>query len=401
MKYSLNQQNKYIVPLFCGLVFIAASVLCLWSGNKLKYADELVYTQIAKQLVNSLGYVNNAIQPSALRPPGYPFIISLVYYIHESVLLAKFFNVFALTATAWLVSLIVKAISPSGQIFAPLLILAYPLFTYTSSLLYPQIMGGILLVLAIYWTIKYPKSLVSGLACGVLYGVLILSIPAFALVFVLLFALMLISNRITSFYSNRFLSMFMIATVLLVSLWIIRCSLLFDRFVFISTNSGINLLYGNSENTGYNTGVVDISQYSDTNGLNEAELDSYYKKCAKEWVVNHPVDATKLYLLKTANYFNFKNKLSTKSEESLFKDILMGVTYYPLLITVIIRCILWRKYEFSWSELLLYLLYFGNAFLSAVVYTRIRYRIPFDFLLVAMVAIFIGHIRDYRSRRTE
>ena len=84
-----------------------------------------------------------------------------------------------------------------------------------------------------------------------------------------------------------------------------------------------------------------------------------------------------------------------------FKDILMGVTYYPLLITVIIRCILWRKYEFSWSELLLYLLYFGNAFLSAVVYTRIRYRIPFDFLLVAMVAIFIGHIRDYRSRRTE
>jgi hypothetical protein len=190
-------------------------------------------------------------------------------------------------------------------------------------------------------------------------------------------------------------------TVMLVSLWIVRSSLLFDRFVFISTNSGINLLYGNSENTGHDTGVVDISRHTPPAGLNEAEQDSYYKQRAKEWVMGHPAEAALLYLKKTANYFNFKNKLSTKSEESRSKDLLMAASYYPLLIAAVVRCFFWRRLRFSWPELLMYLLYFGNAFLSAVVYTRIRYRIPFDFLLVMMVAMFIGSLIEQNRRRTE
>ena len=94
----------------------------------------------------------------------------------------------------------------------------------------------------------------------------------------------------------------------------------------------INLLYGNSENTEYDTGVVDISKYSNTEGLNEAEVDGYFKKSAIDWVANHPIDAAGLYLQKVANYFNFKNKLGTKSEESLYKNVLMFLSYYPLLI---------------------------------------------------------------------
>lgn len=400
VKFDFKADTNAIVFLLCGLVFIAASALTVWSGSQLKFSDELIYTQMANRLADGLGFVSESLQPTAYRPPGYPYIISLVFRVHESILLAKFLNVIALTATTWLVSSIVRSVTPGGQVFAPLLILAYPLFTYTSSLLYPQIVGSFLFVLAMYLTMRHPGSLPAGLACGFTFGILILVIPSFALVFVCMFALMAISNCFTRFYSVRFLSAFLVVTLFVVSLWIIRSSLLFDRFVFISTNSGINLLYGNSENTGYNTGVVDVSQYSVPEGLDEAGLDSYFKKCAKEWVFDHPTEAAGLYLKKTANYFNFKNKLSTTSEASLSKDILMGVTYYPLLVAVLVRCFLWRTYRFSWPELLMYLLYFGNAFLSAIVYTRIRYRIPFDFLLIAMVAVFIGHFLANRPRRT-
>ena len=76
----------------------------------------------------------------------------------------------------------------------------------------------------------------------------------------------------------------------------------------------------------------------------------------------------------------------------------MFITYYPLLVTALIRCLLWRKYAFSWPEVLMYALYFGSAFISAIVYTRIRYRIPFDFLLIAMVSIFIGYIRQNKLK---
>jgi hypothetical protein len=389
----LKLQDRNIVLITCGLIFIVAAAFSIWSGNQTKWPDESEYVGIADRLVAGLGFVNQELQPSAFRPPGYPFAISLVYQIHESVLLAKFVNVLALTATAWLLSLIVKAVAPSGRIFAPFLVLMYPLFIYASSVLVPQILGSFMFVLAVYWLIQYPKSIVSAAACGVTFGVLILMMPAFALVFLFLLALLFIVNRTTRLYSAKFIVLFFLATVLVVGPWVVRSSLLFDKFVFISTNSGINLLYGNSEKTEYDTGVVDISKYSNTEGLNEAEIDGYYKKSAIDWVVNHPVDAAGLYMKKAANYFNFKNTLGTKSEESFFKNALMFLAYYPLLIVVLIRCTLWRKYKFTWTELLLYILYFGNAFLSAVVYTRIRYRIPFDFLLVAMVSIFIGHLR--------
>lgn len=400
MNFTMKMPDRNIVLITCGLIFIVAAVFCVWSGNQTKWPDESVYVGIAERLAAGSGFTNEALQPSAFRPPGYPFALSLVYQIHESVLLAKFVNVLALTATAWILSLIVKEVAPSGRIFAPLLVLIYPLFTFTSSVLVPQILGSLMFVLVVYWLIQYPKSIIAAAACGVTFGMLILTIPAFALVFVCLTALLIIANRVARFYSAKFIALFFLATVMVVGPWVARSSLLFDKFVFISTNSGINLLFGNSENTRYDTGVVDISQYSNTEGLNEAEIDGYYKKSAIDWVTNHPVDATVLYLQKFANYFNYKNKISTSSEESFFKNALMFLSYYPLLIVAVIRCTLWRKYRFTWPELLLYILYFGNALLSAVVYTRLRYRIPFDFLLVAMVSIFIGHLRTSKFGKT-
>lgn len=394
MKLIIKLSDRKIALITCGFIFIVAAALCIWSGNQTKWPDELVYIGIAERLVEGYCFTNEALQPSAFRPPGYPFALSLIYQIHESVLLAKLVNVLALAATALLLSLIVKAVTPLGQIFAPLLVLAYPLFTYATDMLAPQILGSLMFVLVVYWLINYPKLIVSALACGITFGVLILTIPSFALVFFFLTALLLIVNRSTQLYGAQYITLFFLVTILVVGPWVVRSTLLFDKFVFISTNSGINLLYGNSENTEHDTGVVDISKYSNTEGLNEAEIDEYFKKSAIEWIINHPVDAAGLYLQKVANYFNFKNKIGTKSEESFFKNVLMFLSYYPLLIAVVIRCTLWRKYKFMWPELLLYFLYFGNAFLSAVVYTRLRYRIPFDFLLVAMVSIFIGHIRE-------
>jgi hypothetical protein len=400
MKSTMKISDRNIVLFTCGLIFIVAAAFCIWSGNQTKWPDESVYIGIAERLLAGLGFTNDTLQPSAFRPPGYPFALSLVYQIHESVLLAKIVNVLALTATAWLLSLIVKEVAPSGQVFAPLLVLVYPLFTFTSSVLVPQILGGFMFVLVVYCLIKYPNSIVTAVACGVTFGVLILTIPAFSLIFVCLIIVLFIVNKAIQLYSPKYIALFFLVTILVVSPWVVRSSLLFDKFVFISTNSGINLLYGNSENTEYNTGVVDISKYSNTEGLNEAELDAYYKKSAIDWVFNHPIDAAGLYLKKVTNYFNYKNKLGTQSEDNFFKNALMFFTYYPLLIVVLIRCTMWRKYKFTWSELLLYILYFGNAFLSAVVYTRIRYRIPFDFLLVAMVSIFIGYLRASKFGKT-
>ena len=104
--------------------------------------------------------------------------------------------------------------------------------------------------------------------------------------------------------------------------------------------------------------MVDLAEeHLPPEGLDEAELDRHFSRCAKEWIRRNPGAAAKLYALKTANYFHFNNKLSTAAEESFLKDLVLAATYYPLLLAGIVRLLLWRRYRLAWPEALLYLLY--------------------------------------------
>ena len=198
-------------------------------------------------------------------------------------------------------------------------------------------------------------------------------------------------------YSKKYIALLIFTVTIVISPWILRNSLLFNEFVYISTNSGINLLYGNSENTSFDSGVVDISSYRIKNNMNEVEIDNFYKKAAFSWVSNNSLNALILYIKKVANYFNYQNQISTSIEQYSYKNLLMIICYYPLVLLSLIRLLMWNKYKITWTEFLLYGVYYGNAFLSAIVFTRIRYRVPFDYLLIALVAIFIGHIIDSRN----
>ena len=124
----------------------------------------------------------------------------------------------------------------------------------------------------------------------------------------------------------------------------------------------------------------------------EAQIDSDLRSRAIEYVMSHKAAAFKLYLLKVINYFNvaskFRGKLSGVT--SSFKDIIMFLTYSPLLIIFLYRII---KYRLGMNrfELLVVALYFGNALCLAVFHTIIRFRLPFDFLLIGVLASFISH----------
>ena len=388
MKYT-SRLNIYFFVLFA-----VTLGYCLFSGSQIHWPDEFDYVELAKNMVADHGYVNHDLQPTAIRPPGYPFIVAAVFYFHESVLLVKLLNVLAFVAAGWVLSLIVKDTNKDGQVLVPILFITYPLFIFTVNVLVPQIVGGFLFVFILYLLFKYKGSIKHGILGGLLAGVLILTIPTFLLI--LLGLLLLLTTKLwKNDYGVKFAAIFLLSMCLVVVPWVLRSSLVFNKFVFISTNAGINLLYGNSENAEYDSGLVDISKYmAKTQGLNEAESDAYYKKSAVEWVKNNPEDAAILYFKKVLNNFNFKNKSSTNVENRFLINAMMFIAYYPLLLLVCIRTALRKRYEFTRDELLLYILYFGSAFVGAIVYSRIRYRIPFDFLLIAMVAIFMGHLKN-------
>jgi hypothetical protein len=226
---------------------------------------------------------------------------------------------------------------------------------------------------------------------GLAMGCLILTVPTFLFV-LFMFALWLWfrpqPRKITG------LLLMGAAAVFLIGFWTVRNYASFGSFVFVSTNSGENLLLGNSENTTPNGGAnVDISQYkAQTSGMNEAVRDRFYQSQAIEYIRSHKLQSIQRYFQKVLNYFNFRNELVTQTEASPSKDLVLLATYGPLLFLCAARLILIKRFKITPFEILLVALYGLNALFSAVFFTRIRFREPFDFLLVLIAALFLEKI---------
>jgi len=67
----------------------------------------------------------------------------------------------------------------------------------------------------------------------------------------------------------------------------------------------------------------------------------------------------------------------------------MLITYGPLLLLFASRVLLVKLFRPSAFETLLGALYVCSALTTAVFFTRIRFRLPFDFLLIIIVAMFL------------
>jgi hypothetical protein len=197
--------------------------------------------------------------------------------------------------------------------------------------------------------------------------------------------------------SNKFVSklirpfVFCLIAAVVVLCWTGRNYYVLRKFIPIATNSGFNLFVGNSENAGFNTGTaIDWKEhdlYIQKQNLNEYDEDLYFRNMATEWIKTNPGDAIKLYFGKVLNYFNYTNKLFVEDQGSKVKDMVMFLSYLPLLFIAILRLLFVSKCPLSRTEKYLYLVYFGMAFMSAIFFTRLRFRVPFDFCLIAIVSI--------------
>ena len=107
----------------------------------------------------------------------------------------------------------------------------------------------------------------------------------------------------------------------------------------------------------------------------------------------------KLYLLKFLNYFNFRNTFWVESEFNFFRSVIMFITYYPLLLCLIFRLFYIHRQPLRHVEILFVLLYFGSAFFYSIFIPRIRFRLPFDVLLIAHVGIIFSLQVDRMKQR--
>lgn len=390
----ISHKINFILTALIFFVIISGIFYSLHLGNDLKYADEHVYHTLATNIVQCHQFSFDGEKPTAFRPPGYPLLLSAFILLGADIMYLRMINFVLLGLSIYvLYKIIQEQSSESAGLLGAILVIFYPVLFYIASTLYPQTMGACLFLIILYLLLKKRKSNLTFVLSGVLFGLLVLTIPIFIL------CLFIIGIWFLFFEGSRQLKRIIITTTiacLLISIWCVRNYRIYKSFIFVSGNSGFMLLLGNSENTTPNAGPgVDISRYRKEAiemHLNSIQADSYYRSKAVEWIMSHKTKALKLYCLKFLNHFNYRNNLATKSEGSRVKDLLMLVTYGPLLLLFICRLLLMAHFRPSAFEILLIVIYLSIAAFYAVFFTRIRYRLPFDFLLIAIDAIFLYRV---------
>ncbi len=361
-------------------------------SQELRFPDERLYVKIANNVSSLNLFSSNGEVPTAERAPAYAFLLSLFVRFENGLIYARIMNFIFVGVSAFLCFKILCDFRHAlAGILSIFLLLFYPLVFFTAGTLYPQSLATFLLVAISYLLLsgRYHTGYIVG--TGLVYGILLLVLPAF-LAFLPVFGFMVYRSASGGRRGPLpALSVFLIASALVLAPWLYRNYDAFGQFVFVSTNSGLMLLLGNSENTRVNIGPrVDIARYrniAEINSANPAQYDGLLRKQAIQWIANNPNRAFFLYLKKFINWFNFSNKLATESEESVVRDIILFMTYYTILLLAVWNILFDKFAQVRSLKIYIALLYLGAGAIYAVFFTRIRYRVPFDAMMMMLAAL--------------
>lgn len=376
--------------------YVMAGVIYSFSVSpEPRFRDESDYLVLSDNLLHGPGYSWDGVNLTAGRPPGYPFFLAAIRAVGGGIIGFRLAQYGLLAATILLLN---RLCSPKDR-FASLIIVIglvalYPVLFYTSAICYPQTLAAFLFILILVQLTTSDRGTLLNLICGLTFGVLVLVMPTFA------FTLLVVLATAWALKMIRWQEGLLIfaAACLIIGLWTARNAMVFHRFVPIATNSGENLLIGNSEATSPYGGTanINITHYhleAASLGLDEVDEDRYYEKAALHWVEQNPSQAIVLYCEKVLNFFNIWNEYSPKNKDefSPWKQIVMAVSYIMLLTLLAWRLLDIKRYPLTLAEKLFLIVYVLTAFTTAIFVTRIRYRLPYDCMIIAIIAMHLNN----------
>ena len=270
---------RILIAVFAAAFFVRIGFLTL--HDRPLFSDEKEYHELATSLSTTGAYHFHG-QPTAYRPIGYPFVLSLIYRISsQSIQAAKIFQSVIDSLTCLLLMLLAGSISNRAGLIAGFSWALFPPAIVYSTMLFSETLSVFGLVLLALFFITDTTSTLRTVLFAFLAGFLILVKP-----FLLLFVLILLLAR-SRFHLSRVHVIAFIPAVLVVILpWAIRNTLDVHDFT-LSTNGGMNLFIGNNpEATGGYSGHFP-KELSDPT-LSEADRDHRAALMAVQFIIHHP-----------------------------------------------------------------------------------------------------------------
>jgi 4-amino-4-deoxy-L-arabinose transferase-like glycosyltransferase len=403
---ALDRWSKKILGGAILFTVVVSGAYAVHFKDRVRFYDEGDYLAIAQHLAHGQGFSIYGSTPTAFRAPGFPLLLGLVRTLGVPVTAARMLNVLLLAVAVLLAWMLAERVAGrAAAALAALGVALSPLLVFTATTFYPETLAATLLVAAVLCAVHAdaapaPKSTWLFGVSGLLFSLLFLTVPSYGAAAVIAVVWFVWRKRAALPAVALFIVLFLIP----VGAWTIRNAADLDAFVPATTGGGVNLLLGNSANTGMDTGVnADISHYTriaKRRQLDEVELDEYYRSSATSYMKDHPGRTLALYVEKSLNYFNAANRVATGSESSSGRNLIAALTYYPLLILLLVRLLLAvrRRLPLSRAEALMVAIYLLMAPVMGIFFTRSRFRAPADVLLIVLVAV--GIAKYVVARRT-
>jgi hypothetical protein len=414
----LSTHGKTLLGLVMAAFLVAGIVLAVRDGDRVKSLDEPAFLDIGSNVAfhgqfahtnvpDMDGYDKNlplgSLRPTAYRAPGYAFFIAPFQRLGAGFVILRILNAILVALTLLLLyRFLASRYSPVAASLSVLLALGYPVLVYAASTLYPQTLSAFLLVASVILLAKLHPGAGMGafLGAAVTYGLLVLTVPVYLLLTPIVLVWLLWSRR------ARLAQAVVVGAVVAacVGAWTARNLAVFHAPVAMGTSSGFMLLSGNCPNTRYDQASVDVAWpdyvYTELTGKNEVQRDQIMVRAALTFVRENPGDAFVLYVQKFLYWFAYRNEVvsdravpgGSGAGPVALRDLVMLLTYGSMLLVLVVRLALVRRYPMTSWEGLLLALYVGGGAAYAVYLTRIRYRLPFDWLLIALDAIFLAQV---------
>lgn len=339
------------------------------------FPDEVRYRRIALSLVQGKGY------DSAFTAPVYPLFLTGVYSVFgDSHLVVRIVQAIIGTISVLIIYLLGKIIFSVGVgLTAASLSAVYPLFIFFTGLLLTETLFILLFLCLIYLLQKMllERKTSYAVLSGILSGVCILIKPVLTYFLPLFFLILfLVSKDKKRVMGNGFLLFIMIAMVL--SPWIGRNYLRFGAFIPLTTGGGMTLYESNNPRATGGPACENIVWTPEMKGMNEIELDGYFKEEAIKFISNHPKRFLNLAVIKFLRFWSLIP--NAREYTSLFYRAISLLSYGPVLLLAIFGLIRSRK---MWLKLIpLYLPIIFFSLVHLVILGSIRYRLPLDPYLI-------------------
>src|SRR5664280_387249 len=287
---SLAAHSAVVLRIALVVALVVGAAFALAAGKTFAFADEADYYRIAGNLSRG-SFSYDGVHPTASRPPGFPIFLGMLRFVGFGPIALRLANVVLLVSALYLLYRLLRTtLNEAVALVTTCICALYPLLDFTAAALYPQTLGLVLMLVALLaflhgLRVRGRRRLLVGAVSGFAWGALYLTVPALGL---LLIAAGVVVMLLTRRRSLPVAAVALLGALILPGAWAARNVVVMKAIIPVSTNTGINFILGNSENTTVASGVnTDIRRYQAhvlSSRLSETAANDYFQQAAKDWV---------------------------------------------------------------------------------------------------------------------